>query len=296
MDVSLTLVQTFYHVAHLGSYSAAARTLGISYQSAANHVRRMEQAAGGSLVISEKGGKQIALTPRGRELYNLLNPELEPMLKRLSLIISTTRPLLRIGLPQSFFYYLFPKVLQQLRSMHPSTEIQAFERDTMLAELVKDGSLDVCVSERFFGDADVPQHRIGGYHLSLIYPKSWDFLSDIQNIAAWAADKPFVTYEPGQTLRNASLSFLKEIGVEPFVALSTSGGSSVKRSVDAGLGFSIIPAWCMSADEPFSNSIPLTNLPEIDIYFGHSKFLSNNPLVADLHDICRKVFQTILKP
>ena len=48
-DANLTLIQTFFVVARSGSYSAAARALNMSYQSAANHVRRLEQLLGEQL-------------------------------------------------------------------------------------------------------------------------------------------------------------------------------------------------------------------------------------------------------
>ena len=67
-DVSLTLIQTFFIVARDGSYSAAARKLNMSYQSAANHVRRLEQLLGERLVLSEKGVKSLTLTPRALSL------------------------------------------------------------------------------------------------------------------------------------------------------------------------------------------------------------------------------------
>ena len=73
LEVSLTLIQTFYTVVQHGSYSAASRSLGLSYQTAANHVRRLEQVVGGKLVESEKGSRQVTVTPRGRRLYNLLH-------------------------------------------------------------------------------------------------------------------------------------------------------------------------------------------------------------------------------
>ncbi len=63
--ISLTLIQTFYEVARHGSFSGAARELNLSYQSAANHVRRLEQLLNGRLIETEQGAKRITLTPRG---------------------------------------------------------------------------------------------------------------------------------------------------------------------------------------------------------------------------------------
>jgi molybdate transport repressor ModE-like protein len=113
--LNLTLIQTFYQVAKRGSFSAAARELNLSYQSAANHVRRLEQILRERLIESEQGAKQVTLTPRGRALFRLLDPELEVMLDRLSMLLESQRPTLRIGMPQAIFYFLFPGILAELR-------------------------------------------------------------------------------------------------------------------------------------------------------------------------------------
>lgn len=288
MISNLTLIQTFYHLAQEGSYSAAARNLGLSYQSVANHVRRLEQMIGEKLVESEKGGKQVTLTPRGHSMYKLLHPELDIMLKRLSLLVDRERPILRVGLPQAAFYYLFPRVLRRFQKEHEGIELQALERDTMLPELVKDGSLDVCISESYFGDAMVPQRLLGVYHLSLIVPRAWQLDLSENTIAECVKDRPFVTYEPGQTLRNIAVDFLVQLGVEPSVSVSTSGSSSVKRCVEEGLGFAIIPNWCIEPDEPRLQSLVLQNIPEIKVYFGHAQFLAGSIYVRSLYDACQE--------
>ncbi|MGV0817606.1 LysR family transcriptional regulator [Martelella sp. AMO21009] len=295
--ISLTLVQTFYHVARYGSFSAAARELNLSYQSAANHVRRLEQILKSRLIESEQGAKRITLTPRGRALYNLLHPELDIMLERLTTLIENQRSALRVGMPQAIFFYLFPKVLARFREAFPEMEFSVYERDTVLAELVKNGSLDVCISERYFGDPVVPQRMLGSYRLSLVFPRAWGDVPAQEDIPAWAADKPFVTYEPGQTLRNVSVDFLGREGRAVHPAISTSGSSSVKLCVEEGLGFSIIPSWCVAADDEKIASLRLTSLPEIRVYFGSAGFLQTHPMVQQLYEDCqRELVGPVLDP
>lgn len=287
-EVSLTLIQTFYLVARHGSYSAAARELNLTYQSAANHVRRLEQILKDRLVESEQGAKRITLTPRGRTLYNLLHPELDIMLDRLSIVVENQRALVRIGLPQAIFYYLFPPVLGAFRQQHPDVEIVAYERDTVLAELVKNGSLDVCISERFFGDPVVPQRLLGTYGLSLVYPAGWGEPPAAADVPRWAEGRPFVSYEPGQTLRNLTLDFLNREGgnIQPDIA--TSGTSSVKRCVEEGLGFAIIPSWCVTAEDRTLRQVSLDQLPRVKVYFGESQFLRENVYVKALYELFRQ--------
>jgi len=243
---------------------------------------------GDKLVESEKGGKQVTLTPRGHAMYNLLHPELDIMLKRLALLMDKERPVLRVGLPQAAFFYLFSKILRRIQQEHEGIEFRALERDTMLPELVKDGSLDVCISESFFGDPMVPQRLLGVYHLSLVVPRDWGLAPTEDNISECVKDRPFITYEPGQTLRNIAVDFLKQSGIEATVSVSTSGSSSVKRCVEEGLGFAIIPNWCLEADEPQLQSVVLRKSPEIKVYFGHAQFLSDSIYVKTLYDACQE--------
>lgn len=286
--ISLTLIQTFYQVARHGSFSGAARDLNLSYQSAANHVRRLEQILQGKLIDSEQGAKRISLTPRGRALYSLLHPELDIMLERLTKLIENQRSSLRVGMPQAIFFYLFPRVLSRFREAFPEMEFAVYERDTVLAELVKNGSLDVCISERYFGDPVVPQRLLGSYRLSLVYPEAWGEPPEQQDIPLWAEGRPFITYEPGQTLRNLAVDFLGRDGAIVQPAVSTSGSSSVKRCVEEGLGFSIIPSWCVGPEDVSIRSTKLTNLPEVRVYFGNAGFLQKHPMVQQLFEDCRR--------
>lgn len=295
--ISLTLIQTFYQVARQGSFSGAARELNLSYQSAANHVRRLEQILKGKLIDSEQGAKRISLTPRGRALYNLLHPELDIMLERLTKLIESQRSSLRVGMPQAIFFYLFPKVLARFRESFPDMEFAVYERDTVLAELVKNGSLDVCISERYFGDPVVPQRLLGSYQLSLVYPRSWGEAPAEEDVPTWAEGRPFVTYEPGQTLRNHAVDFLARDGASVQPVISASGSSSVKRCVEEGLGFSIIPSWCIGPEDLTITSKKLEQLPEVRVYFGNAGFLQRHPTVLQLFEDCqRELVGPVLDP
>lgn len=285
--VSLTLIQTFFVVAQDRSFSAAARKLNMSYQSAANHVRRLEQIVGERLVKSDQGAKTVTLTERGASLFRLFEPELNTMLARLGLIIDKERPIIRIGLPQAHFFYLLPEILSAFYRLHPDVEIIAYERDTILSTMIREGSLDVCLSERHFGDEVVHQHLLCSFNLTLVYPSAWGRPPKPEQIPAWAKDRPFITYEPGQTLRNLALDFLTVGGKGPRVAVSASGSSSVKRCVKEGLGFAIIPSWCGTLEDEDITSINLKDiLPNIPIYFGEASFLSTNPYVQTLRRVC----------
>ncbi|WP_321896180.1 LysR family transcriptional regulator [Paraburkholderia heleia] len=285
-EVSLTLTQTFFLVAREGSYSAAARALNITYQSVANHIRRLEQMVGERLVLAERGAKSVQLTARGISLFQLLEPEFEVMLERLGTQINKNRPIIRIGMPQAIFYYLLPPVLKAFHEIYPDVEVIGYERDTALADMIREGKLDVCINERYFGDPVVPQHVICSYEAALLIPADWEAPASEVEIPGWAENRPHVTHEPGQLLRNVAMDLLEVDGRSPQVVVSTSGSSSVKRCVEEGLGFAVIPGWCVDASDSAVKSIRLTSVPKIPVYFGEALFLRTNPYVRTLHKLC----------
>ena len=173
LKINISLLQTFHLVAKLGSFSAASRALGISYQSAANHVRKVEQIYGSKLIETDRGSRKVVLSPQGKALYASLSGELDNILSRIALLLQNQRSVLRVGVPQALFHHFFPAILQSFKRHAPSMELAFFERDTVLATMMLDGSLDAAVSERSFGQDAITQHLLGQYHLSLIYPRTW---------------------------------------------------------------------------------------------------------------------------
>lgn len=285
-SVSLNHLQTFYLVAKHGSYSAAARLLNISYQSASNHIRRLEQVFRDELVVSERGSRAVLLTPRGQSLFRLLEPELDLMFKRLDQVMGMQRPLLRIGLPQAVLFYLFPKALAVFQKRHPEVQLLTFERDTVLADLLTSGNLDIAITERFFGDPMIAQRVIGEFGLSLVFPEAWPRPRRLADVAGWAVERPFVTYEPGQWLRNLSLDYLAVDGRTPEVVMSVSSTGCVKRFIANGTGFSVVPSWSLEGSDKGLKSMALTDIPPVKLYFCQAQFLVENVYVKALYEAC----------
>lgn len=292
---SLTLVQTFYHLAKHGSFSAASRELNLSYQSVANHIRRLEQILESKLIVSEQGAKRITLTPKGTILFNILNPELDVMLERIKTLIDKQRAVIRIGVPQGFFLHMFPNIISQFRTKYPDYELAFYERDTALSDLVRNGDVDVLISERYFGDPILSQRLLGSYKLSLVYPASWGAPASREDVVEWIRGRPFVTHEPGQTLRNLALDFLKLKGIDIASPISVSSSTSVKRCIEEEFGFGILPAWSVHPGDTRARSIDLDDLASVQVYFGMANFMQDNPAVLHLYEACQHEFMTATK-
>lgn len=286
--IDIALMQTFHLVARTGSFSAASRELNISYQSAANHVRRLEQLYGAKLVEAEKGSRQITLTPQGRALHSSLGEELETILSRISVLLHDVRSVLRVGVPQALFHHFFPRILQDFRVEAPDIELAFYERDTALEKMMMEGALDAAVSERSFSHPAITQHLMGTYRLVLVWPADWDIPEEGNGFEAFR-ERPYITYEAGQTVRERALEYLtRQMQATPRVATSASGSTSVTRLIEAGLGYGVVPEWAAAEVSSKTMQRVLDKMEPVKLWFAHTAFLSNNTYVRTLHRCCQK--------
>lgn len=245
---------------------------------------------GGKLIVSEQGAKRISLTPQGTILYNILNPELDVMLERIKILIDKQRPIIRVGVPQGFFLHMFPNIIWKFREKYPDYELTFFERDTALADLVRNGDVDVLISERHFGDPILAQRLLGSYRLNLVYPAAWGAAPPQEAVTDWIKGRPFITHEPGQTLRNLALDFLKLKGIDVAPLISVSSSMSLKRCIEDELGFGILPAWSVRSSDARVASMDLDGLPSVQVYFGMASYMNENPAVMHLYHSCQAEF------
>lgn len=287
--VDILLLQTFHLVARAGSFSAAARELNISYQTAANHVRRLERMYGARLVETEQGSRQVALTPQGKALHQTLGEELDTILSRIRILLRDARSVLRVGVPQALFHHFFPDIIRRFRQTQPDIELAFFERDTTLEQMMLDGALDAAVSERSFGHAPITQRLIGAYRLALVYPREWSDRALGESDLPAFRNRPFITYEPSQTIRTLVTGYLaRRMDGAPRVSTTASGSTSVTRLVAMGLGYAVVPEWSVAPDDHAVGRILLTGIEPVRVHFARAAFLEHNPHVQHLHDLCQQ--------
>jgi len=293
LKINILLLQTFHLVAKHGSFSAASRTLNISYQSAANHVRRLERLYGSKLIDTDRGSRKVILSPQGKALYASLGEELENILSRISLLIHNQRSILRVGVPQALFHHFFPSVLQEFKRCVPNMELAFFERDTTLEKLMLDGALDAAVSERSFGQDAITQHQLGEYNLSIIYPRSWSFDDKESSDLSFFKERDMISYEFQQAIRMRTVDYLSKVFTHPpNITVTTSGSTSIVQLVAAGLGYAVVPQWMVKPDHPTISQTVLREIQPMSVYFAHTTLLASNVLIHQLHQTCADIMGT----
>ncbi len=285
----IALLQTFHLVAKTGSFSAAAKKLNMSYQTAANQVRRLEQIYRVRLVLPQKGSRHIMLTPQGHALHASLGDELDTILSRISLLLRDVRSVLRVGLPQALFHHFFPQILQRFGSRAGDIQLEFYERDVTLERMMIEGELDAVISERSFSTPLTSQQLIASYRLALVYPSEWVKAGSTAPSPEFFRNRDFLTYENEQKIRLRSENFLKEaFGELPRVAISTSGTTSIMAMVGHGLGYSIVPEWCVKDGDPKIGKLILETVEPMNIWFAHIAFLGENRFIKLLREACQE--------
>lgn len=286
----IALLQTFHLVARMGSFSAAAKRLNISYQTAANHIRRLEQIYRIQLVLPQKGSRQITLTPQGQALHASLGDELDTILSRISLLLRDVGSVLRVGVPQALFHHFFPQILERFSSKEENIRLEFYERDATLERMMIDGSLDAVVSERTFTSPIISQQLIASYRVALIYPREWSAEAKTADGLHFFRDRAFMTYEQSQNIRTRSTDYLAAaFGAPPHLTVCASGSTSLTALVGHGLGYSVVPEWCVADDDPAIEKIVLEEVEPMTIWFTHIAFLSENRFIRQLRQACQDV-------
>lgn len=117
--------RAFLVTAEQGSFSAAARALGLAQPTLGRQVSALEEELGAPLF--ERVGKRLVLTPTGLELVEQARA-MRDAAARLSLIAvgqsQTLEGVVRLAASEAVSAYLLPPIVQELRSRHRGIEIE----------------------------------------------------------------------------------------------------------------------------------------------------------------------------
>jgi DNA-binding transcriptional LysR family regulator len=125
VDFDWNYVRVFLATADEGSFSAAARTLGIAQPSVGRQVAALEGQLG--VALFERVGRGLALTPTGLELMEHVRAMSEAAV-RVSRVaagqaLSLDGPIC-ISASEIIASYLLPPIVAKLRTLHPGIEVE----------------------------------------------------------------------------------------------------------------------------------------------------------------------------
>jgi LysR family transcriptional regulator, transcriptional activator of the cysJI operon len=236
---------TFVSVVELGSLSRAAEAHRVTQSAVSQQLRSLEQRYGRRLL--ERAPRTLARpTEAGQLLYRELKPllasfaDLEQRVRARSDVIAGN---VRVATVYSVGLHTLPPALKVFLQKHPEVQVRLeYRRTDYIYAACSSGELD-------FGIVALPARRaqllitpLGEDELVLVLPPE-HALARQRKVSLTALEQlPFVAFDRDIPTRRWVDKALREQRVKVRYVMDLDNIETIKRSVEAGLGVSILPA------------------------------------------------------
>jgi len=207
MKLTLRQMEIFLNVVESGHLTNVAKEMGLSQSAVSMSIKELENILGRP--VFDRINKKLVLNEVGRAFYK----EIDPIFKKLSDIEfefknSENKGMIRVGASTTIVDYLMPSIICSYMSAYPDVKITLKEGNTKeIAQMIKEGQIDVGFVEGFVSGSDIIKERIGIDELVVVTAD--------KNLAKPAyidelASKRWVLREEGSGTREVFLDYIKE--------------------------------------------------------------------------------------
>jgi LysR family transcriptional regulator, transcriptional activator of the cysJI operon len=242
----LETFRTFCDVIETGSLSAAARANRVTQSAVSQQLRALEQRYGQRLV--ERAPRTRAQpTPAGELLYRELKPllaafaDLEAKLRARPGVLEGS---VRVATVYSVGLHTLPPAIKEFLRAHRAVRVRLeYRRTDQIYTACLSGELD-------FGIVALPSRRpqlsvvpLFEDELVLVTPPDHPLAQSPRRPSLRALDgEPFVAFDRDIPTRRFIDKLLRQHQTSVSIAMELDNIETIKRSVEAGLGISILPA------------------------------------------------------
>lgn len=289
IHITLRQLRYFDALARHGHFGRAAEACSISQPALSMQIKELEQALGG--VLLERSARQVVLTRFGEELASRVRDILRSV-DELSDFARASRDQLvgrlRIGIIPTVAPYLLPRVIGNLKRMHPELDIHV--RETMTPKLIQElseGRLDTAILALPVSEPSLTEVALFSENFLLVRPAedagtpepSIDMLREMR----------LLLLEEGHCFRDQALAFCKMQASPPREVLDASSLSTLVQMVGAGMGVTFIPEMAVEV-ETRSAPVSVARLkdPQPSRTIG-MVWRKTSPLARQLLQICEEV-------
>jgi DNA-binding transcriptional LysR family regulator len=220
------LLQTFIAVAETGSFTAAARLLGLRQSTVSQQIRKLEHRSGRRYI--DRDTHSVALTPEGEVLLDHARAILESHTRlQQHLSAAPLRGRLRLGASEDFVFSALPDVLAAFVRRHPDVDLElSTGLSSALGDAFEAGRLDLIFIKRHGGK---PQGKVV-WEESLAWAAHPEFRVDPH------APLPLLFYPPPSVTRACAIETLEKAGRRWRVAFTSASLAGLTAAARAGIG------------------------------------------------------------
>src|SRR6266481_640382 len=234
----------FVAVVDEGSFTRAARAIGIAQPSLSQHIRALEEELNGRLI--ERLPRGIALTPAGRSLL----PEARAAVRavergrrgaRAALALEAGE--LEIATVLSMAVGLLPRYIRVWHERYPNVGIrlQEFRHRSLLEDAVEQGIADFAIGPLPLRTWDGPLEEVAWEEFVIVAPPGDPLAARGTVRLEELADREWVLYHQDHGLAGILEEVCRRAGFSPRGTVRTSQAEGAARLASAGVGPALVP-------------------------------------------------------
>ncbi len=243
VGLDLSLLETFTLVADLGSFSGAARRLGLTQPAVSFQVKALEKELGASLI--DRSGGKVLLTPAGRTAYSHARKMLAGRDELIADIPRTTGEVsgvLRIGASTVPGEWMLPQAFAVFKERYPRVRVcMEISESERVIRMVRDERVEL----GFVGmepDAGLEARKFGHDNLVAVVPPAHPLAGTGEVSLEALAGEPWVVRSDSSGTRKRAFEALRAAGIEEDdleVAAELGSTRAVLSAVAAGMGVTL---------------------------------------------------------
>jgi DNA-binding transcriptional LysR family regulator len=243
-------LECFIAVVDEGSFTRAARRMGMAQPSLSQHIKALEEELNGKVI--ERLPRGVSLSPAGRALL----PEARLAVRALERGRQSARSALALDLGEleiatvlSMAVGVLPAHIGVWHERHPNVAIRLheFRHRNLLEDAVEQGLADFAVGPRPLRRWDGPLETVAWEEFVLVVASS-DPLADRPDVALdTLRDREWVLYHPDHGLAGVVDDICRRAGFRPRGTVRTSQAEGALRLAAVGVGIALVPDNIVSA-------------------------------------------------
>lgn len=240
--MNLEELQTFIKLCDIKNFTKTAELLAMSQPTVSLHIKNLEQQFQTQLI--QRSPKQISITPTGEILLDQAKQIMQLYEQTKQQILEhhhTIQGELTIGASFTIGEYILPKLLVELRALHPNLSLQISIGNTEeIVEAVKKFQVDIGLIEGTTNEKSLIIQPFMKDELAVIAPTTHALAAKEQLRMADLQNETWISREAGSGTRANLNHFLHSNGLKVSSILTISSNQGIKQCVINGLGLSLL--------------------------------------------------------
>ncbi len=246
--MNLGQITAFVKVVERGSFSAAAKDLGVSQPAVTMQVQGLEADLG--VTLFDRAYRKVELTEAGRALLphaRRVLVDLEAAREDISRLSETVTGRLSIAASTTPGQYVLPRLLGGFLKEYPEVNVSLAVADTAeIVDAVATGEVHVGMAGAVVKGARVEFERLGTDDIVMLCHKDHSFAVAEAVSPNEVVREPFVMREEGSGTRQVAEEALRGVGIDPAelrVLTELGTGEAILNAVEGGMGLGMVSSW-----------------------------------------------------